>query len=144
MTQVRPIIKEFFEQYEDSSAALDLERIGSQYADRFMFADPSGTRVIEKQAFLSALPRRQAFFKAVGHQATRVQSLDETALDEHYVMVRARFAMRFEPVSAPPTDAQLDSTFIFYLQDGAPVIVFHIEHEDLQQALQARGLWPAA
>lgn len=142
MNQVRPTIKTFFEQYENNSNALDLNRIGSQYADTFMFADPSGTRIIEKEKFLAALPKRQEFFQAAGHKSTRVLSLDETALDDHYVMVRARFVMRFEKASAPPLDAQLDSTFIFYIHDDSPKIVFHIEHEELQQALQARGLVP--
>ncbi len=143
MSQVRPMIKKFFEQYENDMNVLDLDRIGSQYADTFMFADPNGTRVVEKQRFLAALPKRQEFFKTVGHQSTRVLSLDETALDDHYVLVHARFVMRFEKGSVPPVDAHLDSTFVFYIDADSPKIVFHIEHEELQQALQGRGLLPA-
>ncbi len=105
-----------------------------------MFADPNGTRVIEKEKFLAALPKRQAFFKSVGHKSTRVLSLEETDLDAHYVLVHAGFEMRFEKEPAAPVDAHLDSTFIFYIDDGSAKIVFHIEHEELQHALQARGL----
>jgi hypothetical protein len=137
------LVKEFVEQYVRTGNTLDLDAIASEYADLFMFAGPNGTRIIEKQKLLAALPGRQEFFKALGHQSTKVLSLDETLLDAHYAMVRVQFLMRFEKASAQPVDAKLDSTFILYLQDDAPKIVFHIEHEDLQQAMQDRGLLPA-
>ncbi|HKG54598.1 MAG TPA: DUF4440 domain-containing protein, partial [Anaerolineales bacterium] len=55
------LIKEFFEQVEQASNTLDLELIDSQFADQFIFADPNGTRVIEKQKFLAFLPQRKEF-----------------------------------------------------------------------------------
>jgi hypothetical protein len=136
-------VQEFFKQIERSSDTLDLELIASLYADSFMFADPNGARVIEKQKFLAALPKRQEFFKALGHQSTKVLSLDETGLDDHYVMVHAYFVMRFEKASVPPIDAQVDSTYILHLKDDSPKIVFHLESEEVQQALQARGVLAA-
>ena len=135
-------MKEFFEGFESNGNALDMDLIASQYGDTFMFADPNGTRVIEKQKFLAALPSRQAFFKTLGHTSTRILSLDETRLDDQYVMVRAHLLMHFEPAAAQPLDAKLDSTFIFFIKEDAPRIVMHLEHEDLQQAMQARGLLP--
>ncbi len=139
-----PLVKSFFDRFERAGESLDLDVIASEYADSFMFAGPDGVRVVEKQKLLAALPQRQAFFKAAGHQSTRIISLDETRLDDHYVMVRVQFLMRFERAGGRPIDVRTGSTSILYIEDGAARIVFHLEHEDLSQALQEWGLLPAS
>ncbi len=96
--------------------------------------------MIEKQNLLAALPQRRQSFKSAGHQWTRVVRLRETWLVDHYVMVRVRFLMGFEKAAGHPVDFETESTSILYIQDGTPRIVFHLESEDVQQALQARGL----
>jgi hypothetical protein len=136
-------IKLFFEGVEKASNTLDLNLIDAQYADQFIFADPNGTRVIEKQKFLPALPKRQEFFKSIGHQSTKVLSLEETPLDNQYIMVKAHFLMQFQKTPGQTTEAKVDSTYILFMKDDAPKIVMHIEHEDLKEAMQARGLLPA-
>jgi hypothetical protein len=133
-------IKKFFEGVEQASNTLDLNLIDSQYADQFIFADPNGTRVIEKQKFLPALPKRQEFFKSLGHQSTKVLSLDETPIDDQYTMVKAHFLMEFQKTPGQMMEARVDSTYILFMKGKAPNIVMHIEHEDLKEAMQARGL----
>ena len=133
-------IKAFFEGVEQASNTLDLELIDTQFADQFIFADPNGTHVIEKQKFLPALPKRLEFFKSLGHQSTRILSLDETPIDNQYTMIKAHFLMRFQKTSGQTTEAKVDSTYILFLKGGSPTIVMHIEHEDLKEAMQARGL----
>jgi hypothetical protein len=59
------------------------------------------------------------------------------------MLVRVQFLWRFEKSSAQPIDVKVDSTFILYINHGAPTIVFQHEHEDFQQALRARGVLPA-
>jgi hypothetical protein len=76
------LIASFFKRVEQASNSLDLDLIDSQFADHFIFSDPSGTRLVEKQKFLAALPRRQEFFKSLGYQSTKVFALDETPLDD--------------------------------------------------------------
>jgi hypothetical protein len=144
MNAVSDVIKAFFEVLERGNNTLDMAVIDSQYGDTFMFGDPGGARVIEKQKFLAALPRRQEFFNSLGHKFTRVILLDETRLDDHYVLVEAHFLMHFEPPSTQPVDALLDSTFILFIKEDTPRIVMHIEHHDLQQAMRERGLLPIA
>ena len=143
MNATTPGIREFFDQYARSRSALDIDVIASQYPDSFMWADPNGARVVEKQAVLATVPRGQEFLKALGHKFTKVLSLDESGLDDHYVLVRVQFLWRFEKASAQPIDVKLDSTFILYINDGSPKIVFQHEREDFQQALRARGVLPA-
>lgn len=133
-------IKKFFESVEQASNTLDLNLIDSQFADQFIFADPKGTRVVEKERFLPFLPKRREFFKSLGHQSTKVLSLEETKIDEQYTMVKAHFLMQFEKAAGPLQEAQIDSTYILFMGADTPRIVMHIEHEDLQQAMKDRGL----
>lgn len=143
MSATTPAVQEFFDQYARSRSALDIHVIASQYPDAFMVAGPNGARVAEKSAVLAAFPKGQEFLTAIGHTSTRVLSLDETRLDQHYVLVRALFIWRFEKASAEPIDVKVDSTFILYIDQGALTIVFQHEHEEFQQALRASGVLPA-
>ena len=133
-------IRKFFEGVEQSSNTLDLDLIDSQFADQCIFADPNGTRVVEKQKFLAFLPQRRDFFKSLGHQSTKVLSLDETQLDDQYTMVKAHFLMQFKKASGQIVDAKVDSTYFLFMKGDLPKIVMHMEHEDLKEAMQARGL----
>jgi hypothetical protein len=133
-------IKLFFEGVEKASNTLDLELIDAQFADQFIFADPNGTRVVEKQKFLPFLPKRQEFFKSIGHQSTRILSLDETRLDDQYTMVKAHFLMQFRKSSGQIVEAKVDSTYFLFMKGNSPKIVMHMEHEDLNDAMQKRGL----
>lgn len=144
MQPVNESIKSFFEGIEKSSNSFDLDLIASQYEDMFMFANPDGTRVIEKQKFLSMLPKRWEFFKMLGHQSTKVLSLEETPIDSEYTMIRAHFLMRFEKESTPAIEIKVDSVYILYIKNDVPRIAMHIEHEDVQKAMQARGLLPVS
>ncbi|HLO15445.1 MAG TPA: hypothetical protein VK206_11480 [Anaerolineales bacterium] len=96
--------------------------------------------MIEKQKFLTALPKQQEFFKFLGHQSTKILSLDETRLDDQYTMVKAHFLMQFQKTVGRLIEANVDSTYILFIKGDLPKIVMHIEHEDLQEAMQARGL----
>lgn len=133
-------IQKFFDSVEQASNTLDLKLIDSQFADQFIFADPNGTRVVEKQKFLAFLPQRQDFFKSIGHLSTKVLSLDETQLDDQYTMVKAHFLMQFQKPSGQVVEANVDSTYFLFMKGEAPKIVMHMEHEDIREAMQARGL----
>ena len=143
MNNITPVVQEFFNRYARSRSVLDIDLIASQYPDSFMFAGPSGARVAEKSAVLAAFPKGQEFLKSLGHQSTAVVSLNETRIDEHYVLVRALFGWRFQRASLQLTDVKVESTFILYIDQGAAKIVFQHEHEDFQQVLQASGVLPA-
>jgi hypothetical protein len=143
MSSTSPVVQGFFERYVRSRSALDIDLIASQYPDSFMVAGPKGARIAEKAAVLAAFPKGQEFLKAAGHQSTKVVSLEETRLDPHYVLARVQFLWRFEKASASPIDVEVDSTFILYVDQGAPTIVFQQEREDFQELLRARGVLPA-
>ncbi len=142
MNATTPVVQEFFDRYARSRSALDINVIASQYPDSFMFAGPSGARVVEKTDVLAAFSKGQEFLKAVGHKSTEIASLNETRLDPHYVMARVQVLWRFEKESAQSIDVEVDSTFILYINQGAPTIVFQQEREEFQEALRARGVLP--
>ena len=138
-----PAVQKFFDEYAQSRSALDIDLITAQYPESIMFAGPNGARATEKSAILAAFPKGQEFLKAHGHKSTKVLALDETKLDDHYVLVRAQFVWLFETSSAQLIDVKVDSTFILYINAGATKIVFQHEREDFQQALRASGVLPA-
>jgi len=137
-----PPVQEFFERYASSRSAADVDRIVSQYADWCMLAASDGIRIAERKLLLAGFTTAMELLKKVGHSFTTLASLNETRLNEHYAMVRAQFVWRFEKTTAPPVDVTVDSTFILYLKDGVPEIVFHHEREDFFQALRTRGVLP--
>ena len=141
MNAATSVIQECFDQYARSRSAMDIDRIVSQYADSCMLAAADGARAAEKQALLAGFSKALELLKTVGHTSTKVASLDETTVDEYYAMVRAQFVWRFEKAAAPPIDVEVDSTFILYLKDGVPRIVFHHEH-DFWRVLRTRGVLP--
>jgi hypothetical protein len=143
MNTVTPLVQEFFNQYARGRSVLDIDLIASQYPDSFMFAGPNGARVAEKPAVVAAFSKGREFLRGLGYKSTEVRSLDETKVDQHYLLVRALFVWRFQQASAQPIDVKVDSTFILYLNEGTPKIVFQHEHEDFQQALRASGVLPA-
>jgi hypothetical protein len=142
MSAASPVVQEFFDQYVRGRSALDIDLIASQYPDSFMMAGPTGARVAEKASILAAFAKGQELLKALGHKATTVRSLDETRLDDRYVLVRAQFVWRFEKQLTQLTDVTVDSTFILYVNEVALTIVFQHEHEDFQEALRAHGVLP--
>ena len=96
--------------------------------------------MVEKQKFLPALPKRREFFRSIGHQSTKVASLEEIPIDNQYTMVKAHFLMEFQTPLGQVVEAQVDSTYILFMKGESPKIVMHIEHEDLKEAMQRRGL----
>jgi len=142
MDAATPAVQEFFDQYARSRSTMDIDRIASQYADSCMLAAADGAQVAEKPAILAGFTKALALLKTVGHTSTRVSSLDETSVDEHYAMVRAQFVWRFEKAAAPPIDVEVDSMFILYFKDDVRKIVLHHEHEDFWQVLRTRGVLP--
>lgn len=144
MNNTTPAVQAFLDLYAQGRSALDLDLIASQYPDSFMMAGPKGARTVDKSMVLAAFTNGQAFLKANGYTSTRVLAVEASTLDQHYVQVRAQFAWRFEKASAQPIDVKVESTFVLHSGSGGLRIVFQLEHDDFQQALQASGVLPVA
>jgi len=142
MGQATALVRDFFDAYARARSAQDIDVIASQYPDSFTYAGPRGARVAERAGTIAAFPKGREFLKSIGHQSTRVVSLEEGDIARPYALVHASFVWRFQKAPAPPIDVTIESTFILIVQPGAPKIVFQLEHEDFQQALRASGVLP--
>jgi hypothetical protein len=140
MAWTRDAIEQFLQAHLQAGNALDLQAIAKAYNDPFMFAGPSGVRIIPLQPFLSALPARRAFFDSVGQSGIQLVSFDETILDDRYVLVEAKLRMRFEQEDREPVEALLGSTFVLFDDGDTRRIVFQLESEGIEQALRDRGI----
>jgi hypothetical protein len=143
MNQVSDVVKTFFEEFERKSNTFEHD-LAFQFSDPFMAADPDGgIQVVKKEDFLDGIAKRQAFFHSIGFQFVKIVPLDETRLDDSYVMVKVHSHMRFEKKPGQPIDLQDSSTYILFVKDDSPKIVFYTTHENLMKIMQERGLLPA-
>ena len=137
-------VRAFFNAYEKATTSQDVDLIGELYSETFLFGGPQGTQAVKRDDFLKVIPRRSGFFKAVGLTATSLQSLEETTLDERYLLVRVGWLMRFEKDGAEPILDPILASYILERKGDALQIVFQIDHQDLAQRVQDLGLMPAA
>ena len=139
--QVSDVIKQFFEEFERGSNTFERDFLAHQFSDPFMAADPDGgIQVVKKDDFLDGIAKRQAFFHSIGFQFVKIIPLDETRLDDHYVMAKVHSHMRFEKNPGQPIDLKGASTYILFIKDDPPQVVFYLTHENLMKMMQEVGL----
>jgi hypothetical protein len=106
-----------------------------------MAADPDGgIQVVKRDDFIAEIAKRQEFFQSIGFQFVKISLLDETRLDDHYVMAKVQSHMRFEKNPGQPIDTKSYSTYILFIKDDSPRIVFFLTHENLMKIMQELGL----
>jgi hypothetical protein len=128
-------IQDFFRAFERNSSTLDLDRIGAQFADTFLSADPKQVVSVPKAAFLATLPRRQALFDAAGITAMELVAVDERALDERHRLAATEWDARRKDGGS----VRLASTFILRREGSSFVIIFYLNHQDLTEVLGPGG-----
>jgi hypothetical protein len=144
MGWTRERIERFLEDYLGTGDSADFEHVRVACNDPFMFCDPSGARSVSVDALIAALPKRREFFEVVGHKSVELVSFEDVALDDRYVLVKAKLRMIFQAADAPAKDIVLDSIYVLYDDGERPRIVLHLESEDAGAALRASGILPAA
>jgi len=143
INQVSDVVKRFFEDFERGSNTFERDLLALQFSDPFMAADPDGgIQVVKKEDFLAGISKRQAFFQSIGFQFVKIVLLDQTRLDDHYVLAKVQAHMRFEKNPGQPIDLKDSSTYILFIKDDSPRIVFYTTHENLLKIIQERGLLP--
>ncbi len=135
-------VEAFFHEFEAHSNSGDVTRAVSQFADPFLSADPSGSRVVPTAALAMAIPKRKQLFESLGRRSTTLVSLEQTRLDEHYVLAKTVWRMRFEPAGRAPVDVTVPSTYVVRTSDAVLTIVFYLNHADIMAVLRDRGLMP--
>ena len=139
--QVSSVIDQFFEEFERVSNTFERDLLARQFSDPFIAAGPDGgIQVVKKEDFLAGIAKRQAFFHSIGFQFVKIVPLEETRLDDHYVMVKVQSRMRFEKNPGHPVNLKDSSSYILFIQDDSPKIVFYTTHENLMKIMQEKGL----
>ena len=143
MNQISDVVKRFFADFERASNLFE-SALASQFRDPFMTADPDGgIQVVKRDEFIAGIAKRQSFFQSIGFQFVKMVVLEETRLDDQYVMVKAHAQMRFEKNPGQPVDLESYSTYILFIKDDMPHIVFYLTHENLLKVMQESGLLSA-
>lgn len=142
MKQVSDLVRKFFEDYERSTNTSRPELLESQYNDAFMFAGLQGAQAIKRDEFLQGLPKREGFFKTIGLTSSKIKGLEETRLDDHYLLVKAYWEMHFEKSTGQPILDEISATYLLYQQADELRIVFQLDHQDLMKRVEELGLLP--
>jgi hypothetical protein len=116
MAEAGSAVKEFFEAYVRATDSADSAFLRSAYGETFMFASPGAVQAVKRDDFLKVVPKRRAFFAAAGLAASDVRGLEETLLDEHHLLVKARWTFRFERDPARPIIEEGAATYILRRQ----------------------------
>jgi len=143
MNLVSTIVQNFFDGFEESSNTLNLELLGSQYGDSFMFAGRAGAISIKKDDFLKVLPKRYGFFKTIGLVSSKITAIEETQLDKNYFLVRVNWEMRFEKDGDQPLREMTSATYVLIQKEDSLQIVFQLDHQDLIERTKELGLLPS-
>ena len=142
MAEAGSAVNKFFEAYVRATDSPDSTFFGSAYGETFMFASPGAVQAVKRDDFLKVVPKRRAFFAAVGLTASDVRGLEETLLDERHLLVKARWTFRFEKDPARPIIEEGAAPYILRRQDDRLQIVFQLDHQDLTKRVQELGLLP--
>ena|SRR5438093_3193834 len=133
-------IREFFATFERLNAADEVDEQVKLYADPFLMADPNGSRVVTVGELAAAIPKRKQLFKGIGSIGTRLVTLAETPLDDHYTMVKTTWRWEFDRPVQP--DIVVPSTYIVRTSGDTMKIVLYLNHGDIMSIFRERGLLP--
>ena len=135
-------LRPFFERFQSSNGASDVERLATMYAGTVMIAGPTGAQVVSAADLQRAMAERRQLLASVGHQHTALIGFEETSLTDRYALVRAHFRWQFQAANAEPTTITLPSTFIVDRGGDSPRIVLYMNEQDVVSVLRERGVLP--
>jgi len=128
-------VEDFFRRYEQANHDFDLPLIATLYADTFMFGNPQGVQAIKKDDFVKVLPRRKDFMKAAGLLSSRVDSVETSALDSKYILVKTVWNLSFRATGGDVT-RKTSATYVLSASGDSFEIVFQLDHQDLMKTVQ--------
>ena len=105
-------VEEFFRRYEQANEDFDVHLIAELYANTFMLGNQQGVQVIKKEDFVRVLPRRKDFMKTAGLVSSRVESLDSSALDSKYKLVKTTWTMSLNGRSSIRSSGQMGTILL--------------------------------
>jgi len=129
-------VEEFFRRYEQANNDFDVHLIAALYGDTFMFGNPQGVQAVKKEDFVRVLPRRKDLMKASGLLSSRLDSLETTALDSKYTLVKTVWTMSFRASNGGDLTRKTLATYVLSAIADSFEIVFQLDHQDLMKIAQ--------
>ncbi|HZR40397.1 MAG TPA: hypothetical protein VFB12_09800 [Ktedonobacteraceae bacterium] len=137
MNQVSDKIRAFFEDFNQANNAFEPEFLAPLVGGTLVGADPNGViQAISKEDYLAGVAKSQEYLQSLGFQFVKAVPVEEISLSEHYTMVKTKGTMRLEKTPGQPIDLAHDATYILFIKDGRPQIVFALSHEDPMKMAQ--------
>jgi len=133
----------FFQTFERLSAAGDAEALAGLYAATFLSAGPDGVQTVKASDLIQVIPKRKQLLQSIGCQSTKLASVEETKLDDHYSLCRTEWCWRFDHADGP-VEITLPSTFVVHRSGEGWRIVLYLTHHNIMTVLRERGMLPAA
>ena len=129
-------VEEFFRRYEDANHDFEVASIVKLYADTFMFGNPQGVQAVKKEDFVKLLPRRKDFMKTAGLVSSRVDSVEASALDSKYMLVKTVWNMQFRTNQGAEVVRKTAATYVLSATGDSFEIVCHLDHQDLMKIVE--------
>jgi ketosteroid isomerase-like protein len=126
-------VEEFFRRYEHANNDFDVPSIAKLYADTFMFGNPQGVQAVKKEDFVKLLPRRKEFMKTAGLVSSRVDSVEASALDSKYNLVKTVWNMQFRANQGAEVVRKTAATYVLSATGDSFEIVCQLDHQDLMK-----------
>jgi hypothetical protein len=141
MATVSDQISAFFERYNAANNAFDPDLLGDCIGGTLVGADPSGeVLALEKGEFLAGINERKDYLDAMGFVSVNVYPYEEVPLNETYTLVKTRGRMAIKKQDGEVVELVHDASYILFLKEDGPKMVFALSHEDPMKMMQDQGL----
>gem|GEM_PF-6234102 len=131
-------VLDFFSQYDQANQNSNLTAFEKLYAVRFMLVGPKGSHVVERDAFLTIIPKMKAKLSAMGLAARRIKTVESYPLDSKHLLAKVGWQM---VVESPTGNKELEALATFVLlrgEENALSIIFQLDHQDLSELVTSR------
>ena len=136
-------IERFFEAVERETVAGEMAALAMRFAEPFLAASPSGAKVAERAVFAQGVPQKKQMFDKLGSKGTKLISLETSAIDGRYTLVKTRWQLTFEREGLARQEVFADSTYIVDTGVEPFQIILYLTSQDLPTVLKERGILPA-
>ncbi|HEX6292169.1 MAG TPA: hypothetical protein VFZ66_23475 [Herpetosiphonaceae bacterium] len=131
-----------FATYEAAFSALDVEAAIGVFAECCMAAAPHFVGCTTSEDELrAAVTQIYEFYRRVELESVRILALSETALDDHYALVKVKWAAFFRKTGDEPIAFEV--TYVVSRDAEQPKVILFIAHQDEQTIMRDKGLLPA-
>ncbi len=131
-------VKKLFAEYEKAFNALDVEKQVPLFAEHFISAGPRGSIAQGRDEFARMANKSAEFYRSVGQTSAKILSMDETAINREYSMVKVHWGVTFEKTGNKLME--FDVTYFIQKTGSEPKIIMFIAHQDEESAMKELGL----